>query len=126
MTIAYWCVLTMILLPYLFNTIAKRGMPLNNNKNPREYLKNVEGKNKRADWAHQNTLEAIPGFAAAVIVAHLCLVEQHTLDSIAVTYIALRVAYGFFYIADKDILRSISWMMSMFCVIGLFILAGTT
>ncbi len=123
MTIAYWCVLIMILLPYVFNQWAKKGMPIGNNRNPREYLADLEGHSKRADWAHKNTLEALPGFAAAVIIAHLCNANQDYIDTTCGIYIALRIAYGLFYIMDKHILRSLSWMSSMACILSLFIIS---
>ena len=123
MTIAFWCVLVMTLLPYVFNQQAKKGMPMKNNRSPREYLAELEGKAKRADWAHQNTLEALPGFAAAVIIAHVCNANQDHIDITCGIYIGLRIAYGFFYIIDKHILRSLAWMSSMACIIALFIIS---
>ena len=96
-------------------------MPLAENRNPREYLQTIGGKKKRADWAHQNTLEAIPAFSAAVIIAHNAQGEQFIIDAISVSYVTLRIAYGFLYIFDKHILRSIVWMGSMICIIGLFL-----
>ena len=126
MSIAYWCVFVMICLPYLFNQIAKFGMPIEDNRRPREYLDGLEGRQKRADWAHRNTLEVLPGFIAAVLVAHLCSVEQSYLDAICVSYVVLRVAYGFFYMADKHVLRSACWMMSFGCIVAMFVMAGLT
>ena len=124
MTVAYWCLMTMILLPYIFNLFAKKNMPSHNNRNPREYLSEVTGKSKRAYWAHQNTLEALPGFAAAVIVAHQCQANQNHLDAICLVYIGLRVGYGLLYIYDRHVLRSAAWITSMACIIALFILAA--
>ena len=124
MTIAYWCVLFMIMLPYVFNQIAKRGMPLDENRRPREYLEALDGPAKRADWAHRNTLEVLPGFAAAVIIAHLCEADQDKMDVICVIYVALRIAYGIFYIFDRHVLRSLSWMASFACIVLLFVLSA--
>ena len=124
MTIAYWCVFIMICLPYVFNQIAKFGMPLQENRRTREYLETLEGRRKRADWAHRNTLEVLPGFAAAVIIAQLCEASQDYLDAIAVFYVVLRIAYGVFYIYDKHILRSMIWMASFGCIIAIFVLAA--
>ena len=73
MTLAYWCVLAAILLPYAFTGFAKfqGGFGLNENKNPREFLEKLSGARKRAHWAQQNSFEILPGFAAAVIISHL-------------------------------------------------------
>ena len=124
MTIAYWCVFIMICLPYVFNRIAKYGMPFEENRRTREYLETLEGRQNRADWAHRNTLEALPGFAAAIIIAQLCEATQSYLDAIAITYIVLRIAYGLFYIYDQHILRSLSWMASFACIVAAFIVAA--
>ena len=124
MTIAYWCVMAMILMPYLFNQIAKRGMPIDENRRPREFLKTLEGKAQRADWAHRNTLEALPGFIAAVIIAHLCAADQGKIDVLSATYVVLRLIYGFFYIMDKHVLRSLCWMCSFACIIMLFVISA--
>ena len=50
MTLAYWCVLAAILLPYAFTGFAKfqGGFGLNENKNPREFLEKLSGARKRA------------------------------------------------------------------------------
>ena len=49
MTLAYWCVLAAILLPYAFTGFAKfqGGFGLNENKNPREFLEKLGGARKR-------------------------------------------------------------------------------
>ncbi|MCH2553658.1 MAG: MAPEG family protein, partial [Alcanivorax sp.] len=86
MTLAYWCVLAAILLPYAFTGFAKfqGGFGLNENKNPREFLEKLGGARKRAHWAPQNSFEILPGFAAAVISAHLAgTAPQATSDGIA-------------------------------------------
>ena len=67
MTCAYWCVLAAIMLPYIWVTVAKAGGF--DNAAPRDSLASLVGWRRRADWAHLNAFEAIPSFAAAVIIA---------------------------------------------------------
>jgi len=125
MTIAYWCVFIAILLPLLFTFIAKftgRYGP-KANLAPREYLEGLNGFRKRANWAQMNTLESIPGFMAAVIIAHQIGGQQQSIDTLAVSYIFLRMVYGFLYIANKGILRSIVWTMALMCILALFFTA---
>ena len=125
MTLAYWCVFIAILLPLLFTGIAKftgRYGP-KANLAPREYLENLDGFRKRANWAQLNTLESIPSFMAAVIIAHQIGGDQSSINTLAVTYIILRVIYGVLYIANKGILRTIVWTAALSCILGLFFTA---
>lgn len=126
MTIAFWCVLIAIFLPLIWTSTAKftTGFRPRDNHNPREYLARLEGSAKRAVWAEQNTFESIPGFMAAVIIAHIAHAPQGWVDLLAVSYIALRLVYGLLYIADKAVLRSVVWAGGLACVVGLFIAAA--
>lgn len=126
MTIAYWCVLAAILLPYIWTGVAKftSGFRPRDNHNPREYLDRLEGPAKRAHWAQLNTFESIPGFMAAVIIAHLAAAPQVTVDAIAVTYIGLRLLYGVLYITDKARLRSLVWAGGVACIVALFVVSA--
>jgi uncharacterized MAPEG superfamily protein len=126
MTIAYWCVLAAILLPYPWTGIAKftSGFRPRDNHNPREYLEHLQGPAKRAHWAQLNTFESAPGFMAAVIIAHLAHAPQARIDAIAVAYVVLRLAYGVLYIADQAMLRSLVWAAGLGCVVALFVVAA--
>lgn len=126
MTLAYWCVLAAILLPYIWTGVAKftSGFRPRDNHNPREYLEKLEGPAKRAHWAQLNTFESIPGFMAAVIIAHQAGAPQATVDAIAVTYIGLRLAYGVLYITDKAQLRSLVWAGGVACIVALFVVSA--
>lgn len=125
MTIAFWCVLAAILLPYVTVGIAKWSRRYDNNA-PRDWLATLEGRAKRAYHAHLNHFEALPAFAAAVIVAHLARAPQGWADGIAVAFVALRVAYTWAYLEDRATLRSLLWMGGIACVAGLFVAAAAT
>ncbi|KZX83621.1 hypothetical protein A3717_34005, partial [Alcanivorax sp. HI0013] len=93
MTLAYWCVLAAIFLPYLNTALAKfqGGFGPKQNHNPREFLETLEGSRKRAHWAQQNSFEVTPAFAAAVIIAHLVqTAPQGTIDGIALAFVVSR------------------------------------
>jgi uncharacterized MAPEG superfamily protein len=126
MTIAYWCVLAAILMPYVWTGVAKftSGFRPRDNRNPREYLDRLEGPAKRAHWAQLNTFESIPGFMAAVIIAHQAQAPQGAVDALALTYIALRLAYGVLYITDRAALRSVVWAVGVACIVGFFVVAA--
>lgn len=124
MTTAYWCVLAAALLPILLAGAAKAGARGYNNARPREFLSALSGWPARANFAQQNSYEAFPPFAAGVIIAQLCNAPQPTIDALAVTFIAARVAYSFCYIADRAGLRSLVWLVGLACVVGLFVTAA--
>ena len=124
MSIAYWCVLVAVILPYPIVMMAKAGKNFDNHA-PRDQLAYVEGYRKRAYWAQLNAFEAFPAFAAGVIIAQLQQVSQYTVDMLALTFVAMRVLHAAFYMMDKASLRSLVWAVGFGCVIGLFVLAGT-
>ena len=122
MTIAYWCVFIAILLPVTFAGLAKfsSNFKPKHNHAPRKFLEGLTGWQQRSNWAQQNTLESIPAFMAAVIIAHQIGGNQDNIDILAVSYIIIRIAYGALYIADKPLLRSIAWFLGVICILGLF------
>lgn len=124
MTIAYWCVLAAIMTPYIWSIVAKQSAPKFDNSKPREWLGNLDGRGARANWAQQNNFEALPGFIAAVIIAHLAQAPQFWIDLLALNFVVLRVFYGVLYIADKPSLRSLVWMLAIACVVGLFVISA--
>lgn len=119
MTIAYWCVLAAGILPYVWVALAK-AVPGFDNRAPRAFLATVTGWRQRAVWAQYNGFEALPLFIAGVIVAHQLHAPQSRIDALALAFLALRVAHGIFYIADRATLRSLVWAGGFACVIGLF------
>lgn len=125
MTIAFWCILVVAILPYPIVILAKSNRSSYDNRAPREYLARTEGFRKRAYWAQLNAFEAFPPFAAAVILAHLQQVPQATVDMLALSFVAMRMLHAVFYVLDKATLRSTVWGIGFACVIGLFVLAGT-
>ena len=123
MTVAFWCILVAALLPYASVALAKV-QPGFNNRSPREWEERMEGWRKRAVHAHQNHFEAFAPFAAGVIVAHLAKTPQGVIDTLALGFIAARVAYTGAYVADRPTLRSLVWLAGFACVVGLFAAAG--
>ncbi|TRX54475.1 MAPEG family protein [Thalassomonas sp. M1454] len=129
MTIAYWCVLASCLLPLLAVGYAKflssDSDPKNyDNNNPRDYLAKLKGDGQRALWAEKNTLEAMPLFFAAVIIAHNTGADQATLDALAISFIGFRLLYIYLYISDKATLRSLSWFAGLACCVAMFIISA--
>lgn len=123
MQFAYWAILIAACQPLLWAVLAKSGGGYDNHA-PRRYLQGVKGWHERAQWAQQNSWEAFPLFAAAVLLAGLQQVPAAGMDAAAAVFVVLRFAYGFCYIRDLATLRSLSWFGAFLSVIWLFLLAG--
>lgn len=123
MSLAYWCILIAAILPYPIVMLAKASKNYDNQA-PREQLAQAEGYRKRANWAQFNAFEAFPPFAAAVIIAQLQHAPQATVDTLAATFIVMRVLHAGFYVLNKPTLRSLAWALGFACVIGLFAVAA--
>jgi len=124
MTIAYLCVLLAAIMPYLWVGIAKYPLRQYDNRAPRDYEARLTGYRQRAYWAQLNSLEAFPPFAAAVVIAHQLQAAQAGIDALALAFIALRIAYGMLYVADRPTLRSLAWIGGFACVVTLFVIGA--
>ncbi|UWF48960.1 MAPEG family protein [Pseudomonas sp. N3-W] len=123
MTVALWCILIAIFLPYLCTGVAKTsgGFRLKDNHDPRSFQDSVQGVAKRAYAAQINSFEVTPAFAAAVIVAHLVGTAQLvTVNVLAVLFITSRLLYIICYLADWAILRSLVWFVGMGLIASFF------
>ncbi len=120
MTVALWCVLAAGLLPYVAAGIAKADAAYDN-RDPRGWLARQQGYRQRANAAQANAFEALPLFAAAVLTSQLLHGPQRTADALALGFIAARVLHLGFYLGDRALLRSCSWVCGMGCVIALFV-----
>lgn len=125
MTVAFWCVLIAILLPLICSVIAKvssgKFRP-GHNHDPRDFLDRLEGLPRRAHAAQLNGFEVLPGFAAAVIIAHIAGNAQLvTIDVLAVLFITSRLLFIIFYLADLAVMRSIAFLVGLGLIIGLFV-----
>ncbi len=127
MTLASWMVLVAALLPYLatgYFKFADGGGKTYNNHAPRAQVDQLPPARRRAYWAQLNGFEAFPPFAAGVILAQLAGAPQGWINGLATAFVALRVAYTFFYIHNRPTLRSLVWVVGFACMIGLFVAAG--
>lgn len=124
MTIALWCILIAGLLPFVFAAVAKAGAEDFDNHSPRAWAARLSGYRQRAWWAQENSFEAFPLFAAAVLVAHVTQGVLPAANALAIAFIAFRIAYGICYLADYHLARSLMWLGGLLCIVGLFILAA--
>jgi len=124
MNFALWMILVAILLPIITTGIAKWGAPGLDNNQPRIWQESLTGWRKRADWAHRNHFEALPGFAAAVLVASLAHADPHKVDVLAGLWVLFRALYTVCYLTDRASLRSAVWVCAFACVIALFVISA--
>lgn len=132
MSAAFWCVLAAGCIPYLLLFLT--GLPSRetgsrwgadyDNRDPRKSAESLSGWRKRAHQAQLNAYESFAPFAAAVVIAHLQRGAHMASDLIAVAFVALRLAYSTFYLADLATARSTVWFLSMGCVLALFAVAA--
>lgn len=123
MTIAFWCVLIAGFMPVALALISKAGDRRFDNRNPRVWYQTLTGYRQRAAWAQANSFEIFPIFASAVIISHIAGAPQESMDLYAMVFIASRVAFAGFYLADRHLARSLAWTAGVICIIGLFVAA---
>jgi uncharacterized MAPEG superfamily protein len=129
MTIAIFCILIAALMPLVCAGIAKSGTfkthPRDggfDNRNPRDWLASQEGYRKWANNAQANCWEALPFFAAAVIVNHMLGGAGVLANALAVAFIVLRCAFVYLYVTGKQGMRSIVWIAALAVNIVIFFL----
>lgn len=130
MTIPFWCVLIVILIPIVLSTVGGafrvRQLGVLDNKHPRQQAALLEGAGARAYAAQQNAWEAVPVFGLAVVIAHLAGADPAASATTAVAFVGARIAHAILYLANLDVLRSIIFLVSLVCVVRLFVLAAST
>ncbi|MCS6997359.1 MAG: MAPEG family protein [Casimicrobiaceae bacterium] len=127
MTFALLTIAFAAMLPLLCAGLAKRhgfGRPVAeggyDNRNPREWLARQTGPAAWANAAQANSWEALPFYAAAVIVNHLLGGAGLITDLLAGAFIVLRLLYVAMYVTGRHIARSMVWIASFVVNIAIF------
>lgn len=124
MSLAVLMVIAAALMGPLTAALAKVGGPGFDNRAPRAWLEGLQGWRKRADWAQRNHYEVFAPFAAAVALALAAGAKSEAVGLIAVGFVAARVAYTGFYLANLAALRSIAWTAGMIATMWIFVIAA--
>lgn len=111
------------LLPIVCAGIAKWGFKSYDNREPRAWLATQSGWRARANAAQQNSLEAFPMFAAAVIFALIAKADASLMIPVCWFFIACRVLYIYCYVSDKASMRSFVWFLGIAATLRLFLFA---
>ncbi len=117
MTVAIWCILVALILPYVAFSFVKGVDP----NQPRHGVGDLADQSGRAYGAHLNGLETFPWFAAAVIVAHMVGGPSRIVDVLAVIYVLLRIGHLAAYLADRQPLRSAAFIVAQFVALAIFV-----
>lgn len=128
MTIPFWCLLIVLIIPYLLAGVAgyfkTTQLGTLDNNNPRQQSAALTGAGARAFAAQQNAWEAMAVFTAAVLVAHFAGADAQMSANLAMAFVAFRLLHAVAYIADWATLRSLLFVGALASAIWLFILAG--
>jgi uncharacterized MAPEG superfamily protein len=129
MTLALFTILLVALMPIVCAGIAKAGTFKTHpreggfdNRNPRDWLAKQEGYRKWANAAQQNSWEALPFFAAAVIVNHILGGGGITANLLAIAFVLLRIAYIVLYLKGIQGTRTVVWTLAYACNVTIFLL----
>jgi uncharacterized MAPEG superfamily protein len=129
-SVAYWCVLVAVLLPYACAYLAKaRGFGKRrseggfDNADPRGWLAGQQGVAARANAAQANSFEALPFFIGAVIIAHQLGAPQTRVDILALLFVTMRVIYIAMYVAGLATARSAFWALAFLANLAIFLSA---
>ena len=124
MTIAYWCILIAVVLPYVWVAVAKAG-PKYDNRDPRAWMARQDNpRAHRAYNAQLNSYEAFAPFAASVLMAQFAGVDPQRIGLLAMAFVAFRILHGIFYITNVHAMRSLVWFGGFACVVALIVQAA--
>jgi len=84
----------------------------------------LDGAPARAIGAHKNAVEALPLFAAAVLVAPAVGADPQQSAGLAIAWVVCRLLHGLAYVADAHSARSMVWTGGLTAPYGLFGLAA--
>ncbi|MDX1733598.1 MAG: MAPEG family protein [Halioglobus sp.] len=93
------------------------------NKEPRIQAAQLTGAGARAVGAQSNCWEALGVFSAAILAVFISGVPLDSIANQAIAYTVLRVVYIPLYIGNKDMLRSLVFIVGMGICMYLFYLA---
>ncbi len=93
------------------------------NKEPRKQSMQLTGAGARAVAAQANSWEALALFSAAVLAIAVSGVDMESIGSWALAYTLLRIVYIPLYLADRDALRSLTFIAGYGILMYLFYLA---
>jgi len=127
MTTPLWCLFLVAVLPYVLSTLTGiyrvRQFRTLDNKHPRAQQAALTGVGARAFASQQNAWEALGFFTAAVVVSHLAGANPDRAGLLSMVFAATRVVHPIVYLANLDVLRSLTFLVGLGAGIGLFLIS---
>lgn len=93
------------------------------NVDPRVQRQGLGERGRRAQAAHENSMEAFPAFAASVLVAHVAGADATVASAAAITFCVARAIYPWLYVAGLATARSAAWTIGALSTFALFVVA---
>jgi uncharacterized MAPEG superfamily protein len=125
MTLPLACILVAWLLvwpPKLVSSHEQRKLPGGyDNRDPRVQRTGLSERGRRAQSAHENSLEVFPAFAAAVLVSHVTHANEELTTIGAVTFCVARAIYPWLYLGGWAAARSTAWTIGALATLLLFV-----
>lgn len=122
MTVAEWMILAAVLIYLLtlapFKPLGWRTFDNGKSRDPTFWAEPLRA---RALGAHVNGIETFPFFAAAVLLAEFRAVPQHSVDLLAMGFIALRLAFVAAYLFNYPWTRTLIWNAGFAVNVALFL-----
>jgi uncharacterized MAPEG superfamily protein len=128
-TIPFWSVLFIILIPFalaLINDYVRyREFGVFDNNHPRQQTAQLTGTGARIWAAQENAWEALMIFVPSVLIAHAVGADASESATAAIVFCGARVMHSIFYICNFAMLRSLSYLVALGCCLWLFWLSAT-
>jgi uncharacterized MAPEG superfamily protein len=111
-----------IYVPRLFVAREQARMPEGyDNANPREQQARLGAVGRRANAAHQNSIEAFPLFAAAILACRVAKVDLLATVVLGAIFVVARAIYIWCYVTDEPSMRSAVWGIGLLANCALFL-----
>ena len=92
-------------------------------RQPRTMIDHVAPYARRATWAHENSFEVFPIFAAAALMAYVTGLDGSAATTAAVVHPVARFLFQVFYIADRPGLRGAMYLTGQLCSATLIVMS---
>lgn len=127
MRIAIIVLVCLCILPYVLTCISayyrRKQLGVVDNEKPREQYTQLQGPGARAVAAQQNAWEALIIYSAALLAVVAARVDVPTIALAAIIVLIARLLHGFFYLANFDKLRTLSFLVAIVACFYLFFVA---
>ena len=112
-----------LLLAWVGGYYRKKQFGVADNKEPRIQSTLLTGTGARTVAAQQNAWEALAVYTAALVAVSAAAVSPDKTATVCVLLLAGRILHAVFYIIDKDILRSVAFLVGYGSCMYMFYLA---